>query len=161
MSEPVYRRGDVYWVDFTMARGGETGKVRPAAIVSNDLSNRFANRVQVVPLTSNTARVYPSEALVELNGVTRKATADRIATATEERLGEYIGRLAPGELQQMGRALIRQLGLRPALRNLRLQRVVRSPAPDGQPEPAVGAPPSVSFGGTGFVGAAPATVPPR
>lgn len=114
MSEPVYRRGDVYWVDFTMARGGGTGKVRPATIVSNDLPNRFANRVQVVPLTANTARVYPSEALVELNGVTRKAMAERIATATKERLGEYSGRLAPDELQQVGRALTRQLGLRPA-----------------------------------------------
>ena len=51
------RRGEVWWVDFDPARGGEIKKRRPAVIVSNDIANRFLNRVQVVPFTSNTDRL--------------------------------------------------------------------------------------------------------
>jgi len=84
---PEIRRGEVYWVDFEPARGGEIRKVRPAVIVSNDSANRALNRVQVVPLTSNVERVYPSETLVQVNGEARKAMANQITTAAKERLG--------------------------------------------------------------------------
>ena len=39
--------------------GGEIQKTRPAVIVSNDASNRYLNRVQVVPISSKTLRVFP------------------------------------------------------------------------------------------------------
>ncbi len=111
MSPREYRRGDVYWVDFSTARGGEVAKTRPGVIVSNDAFNRHANRVQVVPLTTNTERVYPGEALVELAGAQRKAMADQIATATKERLGDYVGRLSSKGMGELERAIRQQLGL--------------------------------------------------
>ncbi len=61
-------------------------KQRPAVIVSNDAANRFTNRVQVVPLTGSTGKLYPSEAYVTLNCRQSKAMADQLTTVSKKRL---------------------------------------------------------------------------
>lgn len=105
-------RGEVWWVSFDPFVGTEIRKTRPAVIVSNDASNRFIDRVQVVPLTSNTGKVYPSEALVSVTGMLSKASADQLTTASKARLTTKLGELSAGDLRKVEDAIRIQLDLR-------------------------------------------------
>lgn len=105
------KRGEVYWVHVQARRGGEVTKSRPAVIVSNDGANRHLNRVQVVPLTSRTDRVYPSEALITINKKDHKAMADQIMTISKERLGRRFGKVPSDDMDAVDQAIRIQLGL--------------------------------------------------
>lgn len=105
------KRGEVWWVNFEPSAGGEIRKKRPAVIVSNHAAIKYLNRVQVVPLTSNTDRVYPSEALVIIDGKEGKAMADQLATVSKLRLSTRIGVLSQEDLVKVGDAIKVQLDL--------------------------------------------------
>jgi mRNA interferase MazF len=106
------RRGEVWWVSFDPSVGGEIRKTRPAIVLSNNAANAALNRVIVVPLSSQTAKLYPGEAVVTLNGEQSKAKADQIATASKQRLRNKAGSLSAADLAAVEKAVLVQLGIR-------------------------------------------------
>jgi mRNA interferase MazF len=110
LTDPM-RRGEIWWVSFAGSSGGEVRKTRPAVIVSNEAANQHANRVQVVPLSSKTDKLYPCEAKVTVDGKESKAMADQIMTVSKERLTERLGLLSPDEMRGVDMAIRIQLGL--------------------------------------------------
>lgn len=106
------KRGEVWWVSFEPALGGEIRKPRPAVIVSNNAANAVLNRVVVIPLTSQTDKLYPGEARVQVEGRESKAMADQIMAASKERLRNRVGALSPHDLKAVEDAILVHLGIR-------------------------------------------------
>lgn len=114
------RRGEIRLVDLEPIRGAESNKRRPAVIVSNDRANETAARlgrgvVTVVPVTSNTGRVYPFQVFLssELPGVRvdSKAQAEQIRSVSVERLGPVLGQLPESVVAEIDRAMRLHLSL--------------------------------------------------
>jgi mRNA interferase MazF len=95
-------RGEVRLVDLEPTRGSEANKRRPAIVVSNDRANAAASRlgrgvITVVPVTSNTVRILPFQALLPADEtglkVDSKAQAEQVRSVAIERIGNLLGRV--------------------------------------------------------------------
>jgi mRNA interferase MazF len=102
----------VWWVSFDPSVDGEIQKTRPAIVLSNDAANAALNRVIVVPISSQIAKIYPGEALITLNGEQRKAMADQIMTASKQRLNQKMGMLSRMDIAAVEGAVLLQLSIR-------------------------------------------------
>lgn len=114
------RRGEIRLTDLEPVRGSEASKRRPAVIVSNDRANTTAERlgrgvVTVVPVTSNTARVFPFQTLLTAGStglrVDGKAQVEQVRSVAVERLGPVLGRVPAGVMAQLDDALRLHLAL--------------------------------------------------
>lgn len=114
------RRREIRYADLAPVRGSEANKVRPTVIVSNDGANRTAERlgrgvVTIVPLTSNTARVYPFQVLLPADetGLAErsKAQAEQVRSVAVERLGPAVGMIPHVSMTALDEALRLHLAL--------------------------------------------------
>ncbi|MHB1713240.1 MAG: type II toxin-antitoxin system PemK/MazF family toxin [Acidimicrobiales bacterium] len=117
----MMRRGEVRLVDLDPVRGSEANKRRPAIVVSNDRANAAASEclergvVTVVPLTSNTTKVFPFQVLVPADRaglrVDSKAQAEQVRSVAVERLGPTLGRVPVTIMAELDDALRLHLDL--------------------------------------------------
>jgi len=114
------RRGEIRLVNLEPVRGSEVNKRRPAIIVSNDGANATAERlgrgvVTVVPVSSNTTRIYPFQVLLRSaeTGLDRdsKAQAEQVRSVAVERIDTLLGTVPPASIASLDEALRLHLAL--------------------------------------------------
>jgi mRNA interferase MazF len=109
--DPSPRHSQVWLVAFDPAVGSKIQKTRPAVVLSNDTTNALLNRIQVVPVSSQVARLYTAETYISLNRERRKAMADQITTASKRRILRSLGALSHEDMEAVARAVRIQLSL--------------------------------------------------
>lgn len=84
------KRGEIYFANLDPTVGSEIKKKRPVLIVSNNANNKGASTITIVPITSNTNKVYPFEVLLETKecGLSKrsKAQCHQIRTISKMRI---------------------------------------------------------------------------
>jgi mRNA interferase MazF len=109
------RRGDVFLAGLDPVIGKEISKIRPVAVISNDINNQFSGTITILPLTSkNLEKIYPFEVFLSRGtaGLPKnsKVKADQIRTLDKRRLVKYLGKLKTNEIKAVEKALAIHLG---------------------------------------------------
>lgn len=107
-------RGDIVLVVLHGATGTETRKTRPAVVVSNDINNRVAPILTVIPLSSSVQRVYPFDVLLKTgHGVKKdsRAMANQIRTIDRQRVRRKLGKVGPETMSRIEDAILLHLGI--------------------------------------------------
>lgn len=103
-------RGEIYLVCLNPTIGSEINKTRPALIISNNINNQIAQTVTVIPITSNTGKVYPFETLLlsQESGLPKnsKAKCNQIRTIDKKRLIKSLGKVSLEKLKEIEKSLL-------------------------------------------------------
>ncbi len=102
------RRGDVVVIRLDPGVGSEQQKTRPAVVVQNDVGNRYAPTTIIVPLTSQTAQIYPTDVLISKDS---KALCSQILTVDKTRIVAKKKAVTPQQLMRIDKALKLSLSL--------------------------------------------------
>lgn len=105
----------MFLADLSPVIGSEAAKRRPVIVVSNDAANSSAvsrgrGVITVVPVTSNTARVYPFQVRLPADpalglNVESKGQAEQVRSIDVARVGQRLGALSPALIRQLDDAL--------------------------------------------------------
>ena len=97
-------RGEIYWADLNPVRGNEQAGHRPVLIISENIFNERSGTVIALSITSQPQRAgfpltfhlgkreLPKESWVKIS---------QIRTLSVERLGNKLGQITSGELEQI------------------------------------------------------------
>ena len=111
----IFQRADILLTDFAPARDGEANYTRPAIVITNNRANMIAPVVIVVPITSNTDRIYPIELALPLNrtGLDRdsKAQPNLIQHVNTNRLIKKLGFVPDDLMLELDSRVREHLGL--------------------------------------------------
>ena len=113
MKTKTYNRGDVFYANLD-GIGSEQKGVRPVVIVSNNLNNKNANTVTILPITSKlTKHMIPTHYTVNVDFLSKTSIilAEHIRTIDKSRIERYIGSFDESHMNNINKIINVQLGL--------------------------------------------------
>jgi mRNA interferase MazF len=111
-------RGEIWWADFGVPFGSETGFRRPVVIIQDDAFNRSKiNTVIIIPLTTNLILAEaPGNVLLEKeeSGLTKDSVliVSQLSAIDRKRLVEQAGRLEKHIIEEAEEGIKLVLGMK-------------------------------------------------
>ena len=96
-------RGEIRWADLNPVRGNEQGGLRPVLILSHDIFNEKSGTVIAVAITSQPQKAgFPLTLELKTPNLPKKSwlKISQIRTLSVERIGKFIRKASPEELNQ-------------------------------------------------------------
>jgi mRNA interferase MazF len=119
VAEPAIRRGEIYWVDWSPARGSEQAGRRPALVVQGDAGNQSATYPNTIVVAISThGREIPLHVRLPAGTVqglakTSYIKCEQILTISKERLSrERAGRIDDRTMADVEAAIRLSLALK-------------------------------------------------
>lgn len=108
------KRGQIWLVSLDPAIGHEIKKTRPALVISNDVNNKLADTITVIPITSKTEKIYPFEVLLSKEEANlfkdSKVKCNQIRTIDKRRLIKFLSSASEKKLKEIEKAILIHLG---------------------------------------------------
>ena len=121
MSSKLYRRGEIYWVDFSELEGTDkstgteiNGKERPVVVISNNPYNERSSRIAILPMSSKVKNIRVFELFlgrVVVNNRESKVMVDQIRAIDKVKLREKGGELTREQMVKVEEILKKFLDL--------------------------------------------------
>ena len=115
MTQPHFRRGEIWTVDLEPVVGSEQGKARPALIIQNDNGNQYAATTIVAAITT-TIKKYPVTVLIPAGkgGLKENSMVNmaQILTIDKGRLIKKLGYLGEERMAEVDEAIRISLGVK-------------------------------------------------
>lgn len=108
------KKYDIVMVDFGETFGSEQGGFRPAVVVQNDMGNRYAPTIIVVPATTRKKAKLPTHVCAQLNGNDGRASlllCEQVRVIDKKRVKKVVGQLNKNKWEELDRALLVSLGM--------------------------------------------------
>lgn len=103
------KRGEIYVADLNPVKGWEINKTRPVLVISNDINNTYSDLITIVPITTQTEKVYPFEVLITKDESGLKADSkikcNQIRTIDKIRLSKKVGSIDKNKINQIEKAV--------------------------------------------------------
>ena len=96
-------RGEIRWADLNPVRGNEQAGLRPVLILSHDIFNEKSGTVIAVAITSQPQKAgFPLTLELKTPNLPKKSwlKISQIRTLSVERIGKFIRKASPEELNQ-------------------------------------------------------------
>ena len=115
-SEPIVKRGEIWYADLAPVIGSEQGGLRPVLIIQNDIGNLHSPTTIVAPITSHLGKKpLPTHVFLEKNngGLTANSIAlfEQIKCIDKQRLRCKMGELSPEIMAIVDKAIKISLGI--------------------------------------------------
>lgn len=109
------KKGEIYLVDWSPARGNEQEGCRPALIIQNDIGNKYSPTTIVAAISTNITKKYPFHVhlMPEESGLNEPSVVklEHIMTIDKSRLIKKIGNVNVEKIREIERAIHISFGL--------------------------------------------------